>query len=115
MKKYLIILLVVLSPIAQSYDGWSIGTIKDIRYQNSGILIRMNYEEGSVINPGGCGGKPVTSTDYVYMQQGDTAFLRNINAAALTAYAANKKVSLAITGCSKGGAYPLITEFWIQN
>ena len=104
-----------ISPLSFSYDGWSIGTIKDIRYQSAGTLLRMNYEEGSTINPQECGGKPATSTDYIFMPQGETAFLKNINAAALAAYVSNKRVSIAIKGCSYGGAYPLVTEFWIKD
>jgi len=90
-----------------AYDGWSEGVINKIRYQPSRILVN----QANATNPGSC-----TNTDYLYLQQGDTTYLKNFNAALLSAYAAGKTVSLALNGCSSGGTsgYPVISEVWVH-
>jgi len=90
-----------------AYDGWSVGKISKIRYQSHRILVN----QVNALNPGSC-----DNTGYLYLSQGDSTFLKNVNAALLTAYAANRPVSLALNGCSSGGTvgYPVISEVWVH-
>ena len=85
-----------------AYDGWSTGRILKIRYQNTELLIT---QEGAT-NPGSC-----SNTNYIYLNQGDAGYLKNMYAALLASYATGRPVSLALTGCNP---YPVVTEVWIQ-
>lgn len=87
-----------------AYDGWSGGKIERIRIQSSRVLITQAGQK----NPKNC-----ANNDYLYLAQGDTPYQQNMYSALLTAYAAQKFVSLALKGCSTHG-YPVISEVWIR-
>ena len=100
---YFLMAIVIFSPLAWAYDGWSTGKIYQVRIQGSRVLINQVGAQ----NPGDC-----TNTDYLYLPQGETAYHKNMFSAVLTAYAANKDVMLALNGCVNG--YPLISEVWVK-
>ncbi|MBQ4810691.1 hypothetical protein J8M20_05060 [Pseudoalteromonas luteoviolacea] len=107
MKKYaLVILFFLLSEQAYSYDGWSKGSINNIRLQYARILITQE----NATNPGNC-----SNTEYLHMAQGEAVYLQNMYSAILTAYATKRPVQLALSGCSDGGknGYPVITQVWV--
>ncbi len=102
MKKIIsAISLLIVCGSSVAYDGWSTGKILEVRIQSERILIRqMNAS-----NPGEC-----PETNYIHLSQGETAYHKNMFATLLTAYAANKEVSLAISGCN--GGYPAVSQVW---
>ena len=95
--------LLLMSNTALSYDGWSEGTIRKIRIQESG---RVLITQTGATNPGDC-----TNTDYLNLIINDSVAHKEMYSALLAAYAAGKTVSLALTGCSP---YPVITEVWLK-
>jgi hypothetical protein len=101
---FLTIFLVLLTSKALAYNGWSTGEILKIRIQSNKILITQSNANNPV---------PCTNTGYIYLSQGDSAYHKNMFASLLTAYAAKKEVSLAISGCSSDG-YPAVSEVWIK-
>ena len=104
MRVIVSILLVFGVMKAFAYDGWSSGEITKIRIQPNKILITQK----NASNPVPCG-----NAKYIFLAQGDTAYERNMFATLLTAYAAKKEVSLAISGCSEQG-YPNVSEVWVK-
>ncbi len=103
MNRVLAIIIFLFIFQVQAYDGWSTGKISKIRIQSARILIIQE----NATNPGDC-----SNTDYIHLSQGDSADLKNMFSSLLTAYAAGKTVSFALSGCS--GGYPKISEVWLK-
>lgn len=103
----LLSLILLFSSKASAYDGWSIGSINQIRIQEARMLIVQE----SADNPAQC-----SNTDYLYLTQGEQIHYKNMFSALLTAYATKAEVRLALKGCSEGGknGYPVISQVWIQ-
>ena len=104
MRLFLNLSLILFSACSFSYDGWSTGEVTKIRVQSNKILITQK----SASNP-----VPCDNASYIYLAQGDSAYQRNMFATLLTAYAAKREVSFAISGCSVQG-YPNISEVWVK-
>jgi hypothetical protein len=94
---------------AFAYDGWSgVHKVESVRvYSDSHVLITMPETS----NPGGC-----ESVQYLVLNNADTEAGKRMYSALLSAYAADKKVNLALTGCSGGGklGWPMIVQVWLK-
>lgn len=104
MKKTAIILFALtFCSTAYAYDGW-VGSTKilNVRFQPLFTLVQVENKA----NPGNC-----PSTDY-FVFRNDNDYSNRYNSALLAAFAAGKRVKLAVTGCEN--TWPKITEVWIQ-
>lgn len=106
-KLLCLFLFLLFSIKSLAYDGWSIGSINQIRIQEGRMLIIQENAN----NPAQC-----SNTDYLYLTQGEKIYHKNMFSALLTAYATKAEVRLALEGCSEGGknGYPIITQVWIK-
>lgn len=111
MKKIISILTVIVAVLSMSfaadaYDGWSEGTLKNMRYYGTQILIQQNNQA----NPGNC-----ADSTYIVIKTSNSGF-EHLNAALLTAYAGGLNVNIALDGCSGGGTagYGVIEQVWLK-
>ncbi|NQZ08775.1 MAG: hypothetical protein HRT35_16590 [Algicola sp.] len=103
MKKLAVLFLTLcsISTSSHAYDGWvGAGKITSIRQQQTLTLIQMT----NTSNPGKC-----TETQYI-MFRNDTAHADRFNATLMMAFASDKVVQLAVTGCAP---WPVITEILV--
>lgn len=109
MKNVVLFLCLVMSTVVQAYDGWSGDyKIQSIRvYSSSEVLITMP----GAANPKGC-----DDTTYIALLNADTEFGKRQYSALLSAYMADKNVSLAFTGCTSGGTsgWRIIEQVWLK-
>ncbi|WP_156804557.1 hypothetical protein [Gallaecimonas xiamenensis] len=109
LKTSLLLFFLSFSALSDSYDGWSDpNTIASIRvYSVNQVLVTMS----SAANPGNC-----DDTSYLSLYNPDSESGKRAYSALLTAYAAGKKVNLALAGCTGGGTHgwPIIQQVWLQ-
>ncbi len=110
MKKALLLatamfgMLTFTSP-AMAVDGWSKGTLKNIRVSTGRVIIIQNTPS----NPGNC-----DSTTYFILEDTHNLF-DQAYATLLTALSMDVKVELGVTGCSTDPtSYPMIDQVWIR-
>ena len=89
-----------------AYDGWSTGTIKNVRLYSDQIYLQQNGSS----NPGGC-----SSSSYIVLEDTNAQYDQFV-AALITAASTQMIIQLALTGCSDGGTsgYPLIEQIWLR-
>ncbi len=110
-KSFLFVAFALALPALYDYaeaavDGWSAGTLTNIRYQSNRILVQQN----GATNPSNC-----DSTAYIVLMDTHAQF-EIYNSVLLTAYTTGKNIELGIVGCTNGGTsgYPKINEIWFK-
>ncbi|MGP9802147.1 hypothetical protein [Rheinheimera sp. NSM] len=109
MLRYFILLAALYPMSASAYDGWSgVHKVQSVRvYSENHVLVTMPQTS----NPGGC-----ESTQYLVLNNADSEAGKRLYSALLSAYAADKSVNLALTGCSSGEklGWPVIEQVWLK-